>query len=48
MNFIKYAGKLFSSKALPRKELKQLKAEIENTNELIDKEWLIEKVESIK
>jgi len=48
LNFIKYSEKLFSGRSLPKKEVRQLRTEINQTKELIDQEWLIEKAERKK
>ncbi len=45
MNFIKYSEKLVSRKSMNKKETARLKSEIQQTKEVIDKEWLLEKLE---
>jgi hypothetical protein len=48
LNFIRYSEKLILRNTLAKKELKELKAEIQKTKEVFDREWMLEKLGRIK
>lgn len=48
INFIKYCRKLLFREKLAKAELAKIEAEITDTKELVEKEWLLEKVQDRK